>query len=171
MTRSHRPDARPVRRRPVLVGFTAALALPAVAGTVAGCADKAPDPLIALVNQAYSDATLIDSAAQAWQNPPAGQPDRPTGPITAALLNEAGQARRTHAEQMARELGDDAPPAPPAGQGAPTQAPTAALTAVLNALDASQRAAAALVPGLSRHQAALVGSLAACCGAYRSVLL
>ncbi|HEY9414095.1 MAG TPA: hypothetical protein VIQ30_04985, partial [Pseudonocardia sp.] len=84
----------------MLVGFTAALAVPAVAGTVAGCADKAPDPLIALVNQAYSDATLIDSAAQAWQNPPAGQPDRPTGPITAALLNEAGQARRTHAEQM-----------------------------------------------------------------------
>jgi hypothetical protein len=164
----------PVRRRPVLVGLTAVLALPAVTASIAGCADKAPDPLIALVNQARSDATLIAAAAQAWQSPPAGQPERPTGPITADLLNEVAKARSEHDARMTKELGDHAPPKQPAGaagQPAPAQDPTAALTAVLNALDAAQRSAASLVPGLSRHQAALVGSVAACCAAYRSVLL
>jgi hypothetical protein len=155
-----------------LVGLTAAVTVPAVAGSVAGCADKPPDPLIALVNQARSDAALLDAAARAWQTPPAGQPERPTGPITATLLSGVGEARRIHADKMAAELGDDAPPPPPAGQPSPAgQDPKTALAAVLTALDAAQRAAAALVPGLSRHQAALVGSIAACCAAYRSVLL
>ncbi|HTK65216.1 MAG TPA: hypothetical protein VL595_22700 [Pseudonocardia sp.] len=172
MTRSRTPVSRPIPRRPVLVGMTAALAIPAAAVSVAGCADKAPDPLIALVRQARSDAALIDAAARAWQSPPAGQPDRPTGPITATLLTAVAEARRVHADKMAAELGDDAPPPPPADQSpTPAQEPAAALTAVLTALDASQRNAAALVPGLSRHRAALVGSVSACCAAYRSVLL
>jgi hypothetical protein len=156
----------------VLLGLTAAVAVPAVAGSVAGCGDKAPDPLIALVEQARSDATLLDAAARAWQNPPTGQPDRPTGPITAALLSAVGEARRVHADRMAAELGDDAPKPPPAGQAAPPVSdPKAALTAVLTALDAAQRSTAALVPGLPRHRAAMVGSVSACCAAYRSVLL
>jgi hypothetical protein len=172
VARSRIPVSRPIPRRPVLVGLTAAIAFPAVAGSVAACAEKAPDPLIALVNQARSDAALLDVAARAWQNPPAGQPDRPTGPITANLLSAVGDARRVHADKMAAELGDDAPPPPPAGQPAPAaQEPKAALAGVLTALAAAQRSAAELVPGLSRHQAALVGSIAACCGAYESVLL
>lgn len=166
------PASRPIPRRPVLIGLTAAIAVPAVAGSVAGCADKPPDPLVALVNQARSDAVLLDAGARAWQVPPAGQPERPTGPITAALLGAVGEARRTHADKMVAELGDDAPPSPPGGRPPPAaQDPQAALVAVLTSLDAAQRAAAALVPGLSRHQAALVGSIAACCAAYRSVLL
>lgn len=172
MARSRTPISRPVPRRPVLVGMTAALALPAVAGSLAGCADKTPDPLIALVGQARSDATLLDAAARSWQSPPPGQPDRPIGPITATLLTAIAEARRVHADKMAAELGDDAPPPPPPDQATtPAQEPRAALTAVLTALDASQRNAAALVPGLSRHRAALVGSVSACCAAYRSVLL
>ena len=171
MTRSPNPVARPVQRRPVLIGLTAAIALPAVAGSVAGCSDEAPDPLIALVNQAYSDAAVIDAAARAWQTPPTGLPEPQAGPISAELLTAVSGARRTHAEQMSKELGDDAPPAPPSGQSTPAQDPKAALAAVLNALDAARSNAAALVPGLSRHQAALVGSVAACCAAYRSVLL
>ena len=154
------------------MGLSAAIAVPVVAGSLAGCADKAPDPLIALVNQARSDATLLDAAARAWQTPPAGQPERPTGPITATLLSAVGEARRVHADKMGAELGDDAPAAPPAREPAgAAQEPGAALTAVVTALDAAQRSAAALVPGLSGHQAALVGSVSACCAAYRSVLL
>lgn len=159
----------------MLAGLAAAVAVPAVAATVAGCADKTPDPLVALVDQARSDARLLDAAALAWQTPPAGQPDRPTGPITATLLSAVGEARRVHADKLAVELGDDAPAAsPPPSAGQPTPAapePKAALSAVLTALDTAQRNAAALVPGLPRHRAALVGSVAACCAAYRSVLL
>lgn len=155
----------------MLVGLTAVLAFPTVVGAVAGCADKAPDPLIKLVNQAYSDAALIDAAAQAWRSEPAGKPGPSTVPITSALLEEVSAARRTHAQRMSTELGDDAPKEPPPGQPGPAQDPKAALATVLNALDAAQRSANALVPGLSRHQAALVGSVAACCGAYRTVLL
>jgi hypothetical protein len=172
VTRPPVPVSPPIPRRPVLVGLAVAIAVPTMAGSVAGCADKAPDPLIALVNQARSDATLLDAAARAWQTPPAGQPERPTGPVTARLLSEVGEARRAHADRMAAELGDDAPPpSPPGAPASATQEPKAALTAVVTALDAAQRSAAALVPGLSGHQAALVGSVSACCGAYRSVLL
>lgn len=170
MTRSRIPVSRPIPRRPVLLGLTAAIAVPAVAGSVAGCADEAPDPLIALVEQARSDAALIDAAAQAWTNPPASPPVPQTGPITTALLKEVAQARREHGERLAKELGDDAPPAgPPAAPG--TQDAGAALTAVVKALDASQGAAKNLVPTLSRHRAGLVGSVAACCAAYRSALV
>jgi hypothetical protein len=198
----------------VLLAGVAALALPALSGALAGCAEKPPDPLVALVVQARGDAALADAAAQALRSgsatpgagsgsgsaaPGAGSgstaPGAGSGPaasgsgsaasgsgsaasgsgsangVKADVLTALAAARRAHATAMATELGDDAPPAPPADQPAPP-APQArnAVAAVLAALDESQRRAAAEVPGLPRQRASLVGSIAACCAAYRTVL-
>ena len=50
-------------------------------------------------------------------------------------------------------------------------APVAAtLDGVRSALDSSARTAAETVPGLPGYRAALVGSIAASCAAYRSIL-
>ncbi len=48
--------------------------------------------------------------------------------------------------------------------------PVATLDGVLAALDSSARAAADAVPALPGYRAALVGSVAACCAAYRTLL-
>nr|MDQ2710387.1 hypothetical protein [Actinomycetota bacterium] len=90
----------------------AALAVPAVSGTLAGCGNKPPDPLVALTVQARSDAALADAVAQMLRASPAGSPGAATSDMLAALA----AARRAHADTMVAELGDDAPPPPPAGQ-------------------------------------------------------
>ncbi len=151
----------------------AALAVPAVSGTLAGCGNKPPDPLVALTVQARSDAALADAVAQMLRASPAGSPGQAGSPeaATSDMLAALAAARRAHADTMVAELGDDAPPPAPAGQpGPPPPEARTALAGVLTALDDAQRRAAAEVPGLPRHRAAVVGSIAACCAAYRAVL-
>lgn len=174
-----RSSPTPIPRRPVLLAGVAAVALPALAGVLTGCAEQPPDPLIALLVQARSDAALTDVAAQALRSgqptpatPAAGSSATPSaGSTKVDTLTALAAARRAHAEALAAELGDDAPPPPPADQpGPPAPEARNAVSAVSSALDAAQRQAAAAVPGLPRHRAALVGSIAACCAAYRGVL-
>lgn len=152
---------RRLPRRPVLLGMTATLAVP----VLAGCGSRPPDPLVALVVQARSDAVSSAAAAQAL---------RTGSPRLSDELAGLAAARRAHADAMAAELGGDAPdapePAPAERPGAPMVEPATELTGVRAALDEAQRTAAAAVPGLPRRRAALVGSVAACCAAYRSVL-
>jgi hypothetical protein len=151
----------------VLLAGIAALAVPALAGSLAGCADEPPDPLIGLLLAARADAVLADTAAQALRS---GQvpPATAAKAVNLALL---GAARRAHADALAAELGDDAPPTPPPDKlGPPAPEAKDALDVVKDALDEAQRKAGAEVPGLPRQRAALVGSIAACCAAYRAVL-
>lgn len=160
-----RSDPALMPRRPVLLAGVSVLggvaAATALSGLLTGCAEQPPDPLIALLTQARADAALATAAAEALR----AKPD--TSEVVVALA----AARRAHADALTTELGDDAPEAPGTGSPAPA-APAAgdAVRAVTAALDDAQRRAADAVPGLPRHRAALVGSIAACCGAYRAVL-
>jgi hypothetical protein len=152
-------------RRPVLLGLAAAAALPAV-GLVAGCGGQ-PDPLEALAARARSDAAVIDSILAL----PA---------LAAALSSRLGpvaDARRQHAVALGVELGESTsststPESSSAGDRlGPTHAdPDDALAQVRGALDDAARQAGLLVLSLPRRRAALVGSIAACCSAYRAVL-
>jgi hypothetical protein len=147
----------------VLFGLAAAAAVPLLSAPVlAGCSSGPPDPLIALVVQARADAELVAAAEQALRGTDAG---------TAGTLVPIAAARHAHADRLAAELGDDAPAPPGPDTPAPPAPPAAAaLDRVRAALDEAQHRAAAEVPTLVRHRAALVGSVAACCGAYRAVL-
>jgi len=163
-----------------------------LAGVLAGCGRGQPDPLVALTIQARSDATRIDTIVQVLRT--GSTPS--TDPALADALAAVADARRTHAEALAVELADEAPPplqgtvpnaeptGPTAKQSTATARPTApsieptapisaadtALTSVLAVLDKAHQRAAAVVPSLPRSHAALVGSIAACCAAYRAVL-
>lgn len=154
-----RPAPR-LSRRTVLLGMTVTLVVP----LLAACADRPPDPLVALVVQARSDAGLADAAAAALRTGTAA--DGPTAELVAGIA----AARRAHADAMAAELGDDPPEQPPPGPAPPPVAAAGAVAAVRDALDQAHRAAAGAVPDLARRRAALVGSVAACCAGYRSVL-
>jgi hypothetical protein len=159
------PVSAPVSRRSVLLAGITALAAPGLVTALAGCADEAPDPLVALIEQARSDAALAEAAAKAVRGAGSGSAS------DAELLTALAQARRAHADTMAGELGDDAPP-PPAANAPGPPAPDAktAVPGVRAALESAQRKAADAVAVLPRQRAALVGSIAACCGAYRAVL-
>lgn len=153
---------RQLPRRPVLVALAAAFTAPA-AGLLSGCGRGEPDPLEALAASAREDAALIDSML--------------TDPLAAAnlagRLAPVAEVRRRHAQALAVELGETetetpAPSTPPSTP-APTD-PGRAMLRVRAVLDTAQRQAAVLVPTLPRQRAALVGSIAACCAAYRAVL-
>ncbi len=160
-----------VPRRPVLLAGCTVLggvaAVPALSGLLAGCAEQPPDPLIALLTQARSDAALATAAAQALRSRPDADQSGAAGKVETVTALAA--ARRAHADALAAELGDGVDvTAPPPGAEPPP--PATGLGAVTAALEDAQRRAADAVPGLPRHRAALVGSIAACCGAYRTVL-
>jgi hypothetical protein len=152
-------------RRPVLFGLAAVATVPS-AGLVAGCGGE-PDPLEALAARARSDAALIDSILA-------------LPPLSAALSSRLGpvaDARRQHAVALGVELGESTaststPESSSAGDRlGPTHAdPDDALAQVRGALDDAARQAGLLVLTLPRRRAALVGSIAACCSAYRAVL-
>ena len=155
-----------VPRRPVLLAGLAAAAAPALSGVLAGCAEQPPDPLIALLTQAWADAALATAVAEALHSrsdTAKADPDTRKAEVVAALA----AARRAHADALTAELGDDAPAL---ATEPPTSTPAGGLGAVTAALDDAAGRAADAVPGLPRHRAALVGSIAACCGAYRAVL-
>lgn len=156
-----------VSRRQMLQAAALGLAVPVASG-LAGCSfgsgqPDAPDPLIALADQARSDAALATAAAA-------------TSPDLATRLTPLATARRAHAAALEQEISRIDPqrstlpsttPSAPASTG-PVAAP--ALPGVLDALTVSARDAAAAVPGLPAERVGLVASVAACCAAYRVVL-
>ena len=164
-----------------------ALALPAAAALVSGCSGVAarrtePDPLVALADTARADAALAAAAVAA-------------DPGLSARIEPLRAARAEHAAALDAEVvrvggvpgaptdvGPTAAPAAPPSGSAPASAtagtsPPASVTPqvvtlaqVRDALAASHRGAADLVPGLPAERVGLVASVAACCAAYAVVL-
>jgi hypothetical protein len=166
-----------------------ALALPAAAALVSGCSGvaarrKEPDPLVALADAARADAALAAAAVAA-------------DPGLSARIEPLRAARAEHAAALDAEVvrvggtpgagaptsvsPTAAPAAPPTGSaqasGAAGASPSASVTPrvvtlaqVRDAVAASQRGAADLVPGLPAERVGLVASVAACCAAYAVVL-
>jgi hypothetical protein len=155
------------------------LALPAAVTVVAGCSgvttdrDKRPDPLIALADAARADAALAAAAI--------------TGdPTLAARIDPLRAARTEHATALDAEIvrvgglpstatPSVAPTAPTSAPGPGTAtagpaAPAVTLARVREAVAASQRGAAQLVPDLPAERVGLVASVAACCATYAAVL-
>lgn len=166
-----------------------ALALPAAAAFVSGCSGatarrKEPDPLVALADAARADVALAAAAVAA-------------DPGLSARIEPLRAARAEHAAALDAEVvrvggvpggaaptsvGPTAAPAAPPTGSAPASAaagtsPSASVTPrvvtlaqVRDAVAASQRGAADLVPGLPAERVGLVASVAACCAAYAAVL-
>jgi hypothetical protein len=166
-----------------------ALALPAAAALVSGCSGvtarrKEPDPLVALADAARADAALAAAAVAA-------------DPGLSARIEPLRAARAEHAAALDAEVvrvggasgaaaptsvgPTAAPAAPPTGSAqtpgtagtspsASVTAPVVTLAQVRDAVAASQRGAADLVPGLPAERVGLVASVAACCAAYAEVL-
>lgn len=157
-----RPPGAGLPRRPVLLAVAASV-IGTATGLLAGCGRSEPDPLAALAARARADAAMLD----ALRTSPA------LGAQLSARLAPVADARRQHAQALGVELGETATPTPaPATQGPPPapQDAKAALSRVRTALDEARREAAAAVPRVPRRQAGLVGSITACCAAYREVL-
>jgi hypothetical protein len=165
-----------------------ALALPAAAAFVSGCSGatarrKEPDPLVALADAARADVALAAAAVAA-------------DPGLSARIVPLRAARAEHAAALDAEVvrvggvpgaaaptsvGPTAAPAAPSGSAPASAAagtsPSASVTPrvvtlaqVRDAVAASQRGAADLVPGLPAERVGLVASVAACCAAYAAVL-
>jgi hypothetical protein len=165
-----------LERRRVLV---LALLAPVAAAGLGACSTgatrttKGPDPLVALADAARADAALAAAAI-------ASNPD------LTARVDPLRAARTEHAAALDAEVvraggtpGGAAPTAaaPPSGAASadPTVAPTGivetvSLARVREAVAASQRGAAQLVPDLPAERVGLVASVAACCATYAAVL-
>jgi hypothetical protein len=129
--------------------------------------------LIALADGARSDAALAAAAVAA-------------NPDLSARVDPLRAARAEHAAALDAEVvrvggtpssGSAAPTAaptapPPSGTTVPPTGVTQAVTLarVREAVAASQRAAAQLVPDLPAERVGLVASVAACCATYAAVL-
>jgi hypothetical protein len=136
-------------------------------------APKGPDPLIALADAARADAALAAAAVAA-------------NPDLAARVDPLRAARTEHAAALDAEVvrvGGAPRSAVPAAGPAPSASPSAdptveptgvtqsvTLARVREAVAASQRAAAQLVPDLPAERVGLVASVAACCATYAAVL-
>jgi hypothetical protein len=134
---------------------------------------KGPDPLIALADAARADAALAAAAVAA-------------NPDLAARVDPLRAARTEHAAALDAEVvrvGGAPRSAVPAAGPAPSASPSAdptveptgvtqsvTLARVREAVAASQRAAAQLVPDLPAERVGLVASVAACCATYAAVL-
>ncbi|GAA1829928.1 hypothetical protein GCM10009836_04760 [Pseudonocardia ailaonensis] len=154
---------RPLARRRVL-GLGAALGGLALAGpALAACSrasgEEAPDPLVALAQRARTDTALVTAAITADPK----LTDR-LDPVRSARADHAGALEK----EIARYAGATTTPTPAPAAAAP--AGSADLAAVQKAVDAAAREAAVLVPTLPKARAGLVGSVAACCAAYATVL-
>jgi hypothetical protein len=129
-----------------------------------------PDPLVALADAALADAALAAAAVAA-------------SPDLGARLEPLRAARTEHAAALDAEVvraggspRSAAPTAPPTASAA--AAPTGVtgvteavgLARVREAVAASQRGAAQLVPDLPPERVGLVASVAACCATYAAVL-
>ncbi len=157
------------------------LALPAAATVVAGCSgatterDNRPDPLIALADAARADAALAAAVIAA-------------DPTVAARIDPLRAARTEHAAALDAEIvrvggvpstatpstapavGTAGPTAPASATGTAAPAPAATVARVREAVAASQRGAAELVPDLPPDRVGLVATVAPCCATYAAVL-
>jgi hypothetical protein len=155
--------ARPLARRPILFAIAGGALLTTTTGLLAGCGSDQPDPLRLLAEHARSDAAMIDGMRMT----------NSLEPDVAAMMTDIAAARLAHAQSLDLALGnsesDGASPTSsnptPAGQSAAD-----ALYRVRQALDNARDAAGQVVLTVPRQHAGLVGSVAACCAAYRSVL-
>jgi hypothetical protein len=154
-----------------------ALLAPAVATGLGACTrgnarKQSPDPLIALADAARADAALAAAAIAA-------------NPELTARVDPLRAARTEHAVALEAEVvrlgGTPAatPTAAPSAAASPAADPTVAPTGVTQAVTlarvreavaASQRGAATLVPDLPVERVGLVASVAACCATYAAVL-
>ncbi|GAA4551515.1 hypothetical protein [Pseudonocardia xishanensis] len=142
------------RRALVLLGA----AVPALAACSTSAADAGPDPLIPLAERARTDVALVTAAITA-------------DPGLTGVLDPLRSARVDHADALQKEIDRLA------GATTPTAAPQAAapsgaadMAAVRQAVDAAAREATGLIGGLPVERVGLVGSVAACCSAYATVL-
>ncbi len=127
--------------------------------------DQGPDPLVALADAALADAALATAAIAA-------------SPDLGARLEPLRAARTEHAAALDAEVvraggspRGAAPTAAPTASAAPTGVTqTVSLARVRDAVAASQRGAAQLVPDLPPERVGLVASVAACCATYAAVL-
>jgi hypothetical protein len=157
-----------IDRRRVLALFLAS----AAAGGLVACGrgsdrPEEPDPLIALADAARADAALAAAAIAA-------------NPELTARVDPLRAARVEHAAALDAEVvraggtpGSAAPAAPPPSVDAASPAgvtQSVTLARVREAVAASQRGAAALVPDLPAERVGLVASVAACCATYAAVL-
>jgi hypothetical protein len=166
-----------------------ALALPAAAALVSGCSGvaarrKEPDPLVALADAARADAALAAAAVAADPGlSPRIEPLRAARAEHAAALDaEVVRVGGAPGAAAPTSVGPAAPPtgaaqAPATAGTSPSASASASVTArvvtlaqVRDAVAASQRGAADLVPGLPAERVGLVASVAACCAAYAEVL-
>lgn len=161
------PRAVGLRRRDLLIG--ASLAAVGLAPFTAGCmpkpAPEPPDPLAALATRASTDAALAKATSTAHPNlaEVASLVADNRAQHAATMLTEV---RRLHPATTTTPPRSSAPPPPPAV--APDE--KAALTSMIDAARQAHREAAALVPGLPRYRAGMVGSVAAGCAALGEVL-
>ena len=157
------------------------LALPAAATVVAGCSgattdrDDRPDPLVALADAARADAALAAAVIAADPTVAARiDPLRAARTEHAAALDaeivRVGGVPSTATPSMAPAVGTAGPAAPADATGTAAPAPVATVARVREAVAASQRGAAELVPDLPAERVGLVASVAACCATYAAVL-
>lgn len=182
-----RPGSRPVAQaglRPTLDRrrvLQLMLALPAAATVVTGCGgattDRAhrPDPLVALADAARADAALAAAVIAADPTVTARiDPLRAARTEHAAALDaeivRMGGAPSTATPSTAPAVGTAGPTAPAGATRTAAPAPAATVARVREAVAASQRGAAALVPDLPAERVGLVASVAACCATYAAVL-
>ena len=151
----------PARRQFLLAAAGAMLLVP-VTGLLAGCGDDRPDPLEVLAKHARADATMIDG----MRATNALKPDQ------VAMLSDIAAARQSHASALELALGEqNSTPASTSNHPTPAAGTAAdALYRVREALDHAKESAGKVVLTVPREHAGLVGSIAACCAAYRSVL-
>ncbi|MGQ0575104.1 MAG: hypothetical protein ACT4RN_12995 [Pseudonocardia sp.] len=147
---------RGLPRRQVL----AAIVLAPAALAAGGCAllgDGAPDPLLALADQARTDAALATAVVAA-------------DALLAPRAEPVRAARAAHAAALDAEIARRAGDAPGPGSGAAAAAGDPTLEGLREAMIAAAQAATALALDLPADRVGLVASVAACCGAYAEVL-
>ncbi|HEY4006066.1 MAG TPA: hypothetical protein VGM60_12905 [Pseudonocardia sp.] len=151
-------------RRSLLSGIAGALVVAPPGGLLGACGKDEPDPLASVAARASADAALIDQVRTNAAVPAE----------TAGLLTELARARRAHAAALATAISGTSTPAPAPTPRPPSKAaspdPHKALAQVRGGLQDAQRQAGTLVGTLPRSRAGLLGSIAACCAAYREVL-
>ena len=177
-----RPDgpARPPgldRRRLLALALLAPVAATGLGACSTGPdrSTKAPDPLLALADAARADAELAAAAIAANPDLTARVEPLRAARTEHAVALDAEVVRAGGTPRSAAPTAAAAPP--PSGEPAadPTVAPTGitqtvSLARVREAVAASQRGAAQLVPDLPAERVGLVASVAACCATYAAVL-
>lgn len=163
-------DQRLGRRGVLRAGLLAALASPVLV-TAAACTDTdtaaTPDAMLPMLTSARKDAALATAAAKAFID-------------NAATFSVIATVRDQHATAIQKEITRVGGTLPSSGSAAPsadsnaeeTPAGTEADTTdqLVSALRTAQSQAAALVPGVPRYRAGLVGSVSAGCASLLEAL-